>query len=158
MNTLFKELWFVISNPTTTTMIALTVWVVITVLVMLTISSIIHKKTVYVVDYGLVGDGITDDINAIDEAIIAAPDGWMVEFPPSAMIRISRPINIPDKYMGISGSGCTILLDSGVDHMIMYQQNNVSTFKSKLNLSVHGYLQIMPDQNETIDMFNPPMK
>lgn len=65
------------------------------------------NNVVNVMDYGALGNGTTDDIDAIDEAIDDAIDRKACVFFPAGTFRITRPIRIerPDYALSIHGCG-----------------------------------------------------
>jgi hypothetical protein len=64
-------------------------------------------------DYGAVGNGTTDDSNAIQSAITAAPDGSIVLFPaPTVAYRITKQILV-NKRLTLEGGKCKIKMTAG---------------------------------------------
>ena len=60
------------------------------------------SKTINVMEYGAVGDGVTDDHAAIQNAILAAQDGDTIFFPATdKLYKISRTLKLDSKKVNI---------------------------------------------------------
>lgn len=84
-------------------------------------NSMISGATINVLDYGAVGDGVTDDTSAIQSAFDAAAAARpanaeiYVEFPTGTVFLISSKISVTD--VSIQGNGATLLANSAFTMM-----------------------------------------
>lgn len=77
-------------------------------------------KKVYVNDYGALGDGSSDDSDAIQNAINSSPN-IMIMFNPGIYM-ISKPIDIPDKGIIINLCGSIIRASKNIDYMLGFNK------------------------------------
>ena len=70
--------------------------------------SMISYAPINVMDYGAVGDGLTDDTAAINAAIAAAPaGGWVIQLGPAHLISSTIEVNKPVRITGLSRENTT---------------------------------------------------
>lgn len=70
--------------------------------------SMISYAPINVMDYGAVGDGVTDDTAAINAAIAAAPaGGWVIQLGPAHLISSTIEVNKPVRITGLSRENTT---------------------------------------------------
>lgn len=72
--------------------------------------------TINVADYGAVGDGVTDDLAAINRALAACPGGGTVVFP-ARTIKAVGAITIPKDNIRLVGHGATLIGASQADYV-----------------------------------------
>lgn len=69
------------------------------------VAELIYDKIINVAQFGAIGDGVTDDTEAIQKAMNYLKDGMTIEFVTSKNYKINSMINIPSK-VNVNGNDC----------------------------------------------------
>lgn len=76
-------------------------------------------QSLNVTAFGAVGDGVTDDTEAIRRAVTACPDGGTVMSPGGFAYRLSSAIEVSGKTIHFDFTGCTVT-QAGADRILVY--------------------------------------
>lgn len=88
-----------------------------------------------VLDYGLVGDGSTDDRSALNTLLnTTAPSGSTIYFP-KATYRLASAISVTDKYFYFVSDFATILIDGNFSGLSFNSTSNITLFAAKNNFN-----------------------
>ena len=111
--------------------------------------SILKKEKVNVFDFGAVGDGVTDDSEAIQKAIDSLTDGGIVVFPPSHKYKITKQITV-NQYVFLKGS--EHMNERNIDKASVFyiyhgeNEEDSCTFKMKISSGMSGFTFYYPNQ------------
>lgn len=82
-------------------------------------------SAIYIADYGLSLDGVTDDSSKIQSAIDSADSGSVIIFPPGESILISETVFI-NKKLTIIGNYTNIIMDSDIAAFYLFEKDECS--------------------------------
>ena len=112
---------------------------------------ILKKEKVNVFDFGVVGDGIADDSDAIQKAIDSLTDGGIVVFPPSYKYKITKQITV-NSYVFLKGS--EHMNERNIDKASVFyiyhgeNEEDSCTFKMKISSGMSGFTFYYPNQDK----------
>ena len=112
---------------------------------------IFKKEKVNVFDFGAVGDGITDDSDAIQKAVDSLVGGGTVVFPPSHKYKITKQITVKP-YVFLKGS--EHMNERDIDKTPVFyiyhgeNEKDSCTFKMKISSGMSGFTFYYPNQVE----------